>query len=146
MILNDEFYMREALKEAHKAYDRDEVPVGVVIVADGLIIARGHNLTETLNDVTAHAEIQAMTAAFEFLGGKFLTDCTIYITLEPCPMCAGALFWARPQKIVFGAHDPKNGFLKHKPSILHPKTLITTGIFADEASALMKDFFEKKRE
>lgn len=145
MIRNDEYFMREALKEAQKAFDRDEVPVGAVVVADDRIIARGHNLTELLNDVTAHAEMQAVTAAFQALGGKFLTDCTLYVTLEPCPMCAGALFWARPERVVFGANDPKNGFLKHKPNLLHPKTLLTTGVLADDAAALLKAFFEKKR-
>jgi len=139
------FFMREALKEADRAFSRDEVPVGAVVVANDRIIARAHNLTEALNDVTAHAEMQAITAAFSFLGGKFLTDCTVYITLEPCPMCAGALFWARPQRIVFGAHDPKNGFLKHQPHLLHPKTEVITGILAEEAAALMKEFFARKR-
>lgn len=145
MIRNDEYFMREALKEAQKAFDRDEVPVGAVVVADDRIIARGHNLTELLNDVTAHAEMQAVTAAFQALGGKFLTDCTLYITLEPCPMCAGALFWARPERVVFGAKDPKNGFLKYKPNLLHPKTLLTTGVLADDAAALLKAFFLIKR-
>ncbi len=143
--MTDEYFMKEALKEAEKAFARDEVPVGCVVVADDRVIGRGHNLTETLNDVTAHAEMQAMTAAFHYLGGKFLTDCTVYITLEPCVMCAGALFWARPARIVWGALDPQNGFLKHAPSILHPKTQITTGILATESAGLMKRFFEKKR-
>ncbi len=145
MDKSDEYFMREALKEAHKAFTRDEVPVGVVVVAADRIIARGHNLTETLNDVTAHAEMQAITAAFTHLGGKFLTDCTVYITLEPCSMCAGALFWARPQRIIFAAHDPKNGYLKYKPNLLHTKTEVITGILAEEAATLMKDFFAMKR-
>jgi len=141
----DTHYMREALKEAEKAFARDEVPVGTVVVANDRIIARGHNLTETLNDVTAHAEMQALTAAFSHLGGKYLTDCTVYITLEPCPMCAGALYWARPQRIVYGAPDPKNGYLKHGPALLHPKTEITTGVLAEEAATLMRTFFAGKR-
>lgn len=145
MIFTDDYFMQEALKEAQKAFDRDEVPVGAVVVADDRIIGRGHNLTETLNDVTAHAEMQAITAAFGHLGGKYLTGCTVYITLEPCPMCAGALFWARPQRIVFGANDPKNGFLKHQPSLLHPKTTLSQGHKADECASLLKLFFEKKR-
>lgn len=144
-MFTDEYYMREALKEADKAFAREEVPVGSVVVANNMIIARGHNLTETLNDVTAHAEMQALTAAFSHLGGKYLTDCTVYVTLEPCPMCAGALFWARPHRIVYGAHDPKNGYLKHSPTLLHPKTDVTTGVLADEAATLMRSFFEKRR-
>lgn len=145
MIFTDEYYMKEALKEALKAFDRDEVPVGCVVVASDRIIARGHNLTETLNDVTAHAEMQAITASANYLGGKFLTDCSVYITLEPCPMCAGALFWARPGRVVYGADDPKNGCLKHQPSLLHPKTLVTAGVLADESASLLRAFFEKKR-
>ncbi len=144
-MFTDEYYMREALKEADKAFAREEVPVGSVVVANNMIIARGHNLTETLNDVTAHAEMQALTAAFSHLGGKYLTDCTVYVTLEPCPMCAGALFWTRPHRIVYGAHDPKNGYLKHSPTLLHPKTDVTTGVLADEAATLMRSFFEKRR-
>jgi tRNA(adenine34) deaminase len=143
--MTDEFFMREAIREAEKAFARDEVPVGCVVVANDRVIARAHNLTETLNDVTAHAEMQAMTAAFAYLGGKYLIDCTVYITLEPCSMCAGALFWARPQRVVFGATDPKNGYMKHLPTLLHPKTSITTGIMAEEAASLMREFFQKKR-
>lgn len=142
---DDTFFMREALREAEKAFSRDEVPVGAVVVANNRIIARAHNLTELLNDVTAHAEMQAMTAAFSHLGGKYLTECTIYVTLEPCPMCAGALFWARPERIVFGASDPKNGFLKHHPSLLHPKTTLIQGVLATEAAELMRTFFARKR-
>jgi tRNA(adenine34) deaminase len=142
---HDTHYMREALKEAERAFARDEVPVGAVVVANDRIIARSHNLTETLNDVTAHAEMQALTAAFAHLGGKYLTDCTVYITLEPCPMCAGALFWARPQRVVYGAPDPKNGYLKHSSALLHPKTGITTGVLAEEAASLMRTFFAGKR-
>lgn len=145
MIFTDEYYMKEALKEAQKAYERDEVPVGCVVVASDRIIARGHNLTETLNDVTAHAEMQAITASANYLGGKFLTDCSVYITLEPCPMCAGALFWARPGRVIYGSDDPKNGYLKHQPSLMHPKTLITMGILAEESASLLRAFFEKKR-
>ncbi|HRZ41769.1 MAG TPA: nucleoside deaminase [Bacteroidales bacterium] len=145
MLYTDDYFMKEALKEAQKAFDRDEVPVGCVVVASDRIIARGHNLTETLNDVTAHAEMQAITASAHYLGGKFLTDCSVYITLEPCPMCAGALFWARPGRIVYGAEDPKNGYMKHRPSLIHPKTLITKGVLAEESAALLRSFFEKKR-
>ncbi len=145
MIFTDDYFMKEALKEAQKAFDRDEVPVGCVVVTSDRIIARAHNLTETLNDVTAHAEMQALTAAFNFLGGKYLTDCTVYITLEPCPMCAGALFWARPGRIVYGASDPKNGYLKHEPSLLHPATSFAWGHMADECADLLKMFFAKKR-
>jgi tRNA(adenine34) deaminase len=146
MLFTDEYFMQEALKEAHKAFGRDEVPVGCVIVTDDRIIARGHNLTESLHDVTAHAEMQAITAALSYLGGKFLSDCTVYITLEPCPMCAGALFWARPDRIVFGAHDPKNGYSKLHPPMLHPKTLVTNGIMLTESANLLRSFFEKKRQ
>jgi tRNA(adenine34) deaminase len=142
---DDTFFMHEALREAEKAYARDEVPVGAVVVANERIIARAHNLTELLTDVTAHAEMQAMTSAFSYLGGKYLTECTIYVTLEPCPMCAGALFWARPERIVFGASDPKNGFLKHLPSLLHPKTTLIQGVLAGEAAELMRTFFARKR-
>lgn len=141
----DEFYMRQALQEAQQAFDRDEVPVGAVIVCNDRIIARGHNLTETLTDVTAHAEMQAITAAANFLGGKYLSNCTLYVTLEPCVMCAGALGWSQISRIVIGAGDEKRGFIRFAPDALHPKTTLTQGILADECSQLLKAFFQKKR-
>jgi tRNA(adenine34) deaminase len=144
-MLNDEYFMRQALLEAQKAFERDEVPVGTVIVCNERIIARGHNLTETLNDVTAHAEMQAVTAAADFLGGKYLTDCTIYVTLEPCVMCAGALGWSQISRIVYGANDTKRGFLRFAPQAIHPKTAVTAGVLEEECAALMKKFFQKKR-
>ncbi len=144
-MLNDEYFMRQALLEAQKAFERDEVPVGTVIVCNERIIARGHNLTETLNDVTAHAEMQAVTAAADFLGGKYLTDCTIYVTVEPCVMCAGALGWSQISRIVYGANDTKRGFLRFAPQAIHPKTAVTAGVLEEECAALMKKFFQKKR-
>ena len=144
-MLNDEHFMRQALVEAQQAYDRDEVPVGTVIVCQERIIARGHNLTETLHDVTAHAEMQAITSAANFLGGKYLTDCTIYVTVEPCVMCAGALGWAQISRIVYGAADEKRGFVRFAPHAIHPKTIVTGGVLADACSSMMKDFFLKKR-
>lgn len=141
---SDEYFMRQALKEAEKAFKADEVPVGAVIVAKNQIIARSHNLTELLNDVTAHAEMQAITAAAENLGGKYLINCTLYVTLEPCVMCAGALNWSQISKIVFGAHDEKRGAGRFA-NIYHPKTEITGGLLADECSALIQDFFREKR-
>lgn len=144
-LFSDEYFMKEALKEAQKAFDRDEVPVGVVIVTGNQVIARAHNLTETLNDVTAHAEMQAITAAANYLGGKYLDDCTMYVTLEPCLMCAGAAFWAQIGKIVFGAWDQKRGYSTLAKKALHPKTLITGGTLEIECSAIMKRFFQTKR-
>jgi tRNA(adenine34) deaminase len=144
-MLNDEYFMRQALNEAKKAFDRDEIPVGTVIVCQDRIIARGHNLTETLNDITAHAEMQAMTAAAGFLGGKYLVNCTIYVTLEPCVMCAGALGWSQIDRIVYGASDEKRGFLRFAPNAIHPKTVVTGGILENECSSLLKEFFQKKR-
>jgi tRNA(adenine34) deaminase len=141
---SDEYFMRQALKEAEKAFKADEVPVGAVIVAKNQIIARSHNLTELLTDVTAHAEMQAITAAAENLGGKYLINCTLYVTLEPCVMCAGALNWSQISKIVFGAHDEKRGAGRYA-NIYHPKTEITGGLLADECSALIQDFFREKR-
>lgn len=141
----DEYYMRQALAEALMAENRDEVPVGAVVVADGVIIARAHNLTETLGDPTAHAEMQAITAAASYLGGKYLTDCTIYVTVEPCVMCAGALAWSQLSTLVYGAADPKKGYSTLKAQILHPKTTIRKGVLEDECAKLMKDFFRKKR-
>lgn len=144
-MLNDEYFMQQALAEARKAFEREEVPVGTVIVCQDRIIARGHNLTETLNDVTAHAEMQAITAAAGFLGGKYLTDCIIYVTVEPCVMCAGALGWSQISRIVYGAPDEKRGFLRFAPQGIHPKTIVTGGVLEDECAALMKEFFQKKR-
>ena len=144
-MLSDEYFMQQALAEARKAFKREEVPVGTVIVCQDRIIARGHNLTETLNDVTAHAEMQAITAATGFLGGKYLTDCTIYVTVEPCVMCAGALGWSQISRIVYGAGDEKRGFLRFAPLGIHPKTIVTGGVLEDECAVLMKEFFQKKR-
>ena len=141
----DEFFMREALKEARKALELDEVPIGAVIVHNGRIIGRGHNLTEQLNDVTAHAEMQAFTAAANYTGGKYLKDCTLYVTIEPCVMCAGASYWTQISKIVFAAHDIKRGFSQIRQQIVHPRTEVISGIFADEAAKLMKNFFIAKR-
>jgi len=141
----DEYYMRMALAEADRAAERDEVPVGAVIVAGKSIIARAHNLTETLNDPTAHAEMQAITAAASYLGGKYLTDCTIYVTVEPCVMCAGALAWSQISTVVYGAPDPKKGYTTTGAAILHPKTEVRSGVLSDECSELMKKFFLKKR-
>ncbi len=144
-ILNDEFFMRQALNEARQAFDKDEVPIGAVIVSQGRIIARAHNLTETLTDVTAHAEMQAITAAANVLGGKYLTDCVLYVTIEPCPMCAGALGWSQITRIVYGAKDEKRGYSLICPTALHPKTQITGGILEDECASLMQEFFRSKR-
>lgn len=137
--------MREALKEAEKALVKDEVPIGAVVVWNNKIISRGHNLTETLNDPTAHAEMQALTAASNSFGGKYLDQCTMYVTVEPCPMCAGAMYWAHLGSLVFGATDPKRGFRLISNNILHPKTVITSGILEKECSKLISDFFKKKR-
>jgi tRNA(adenine34) deaminase len=137
--------MGEALKEAQKAFDSDEVPVGAIIVANNRIIARCHNLTERLNDVTAHAEMQAITAAENALGGKYLVDCTLFVTLEPCVMCAGALFWSQLSRLVYGASDPKRGFSAVPAPILHPKTEITKAVSAAACEKILKDFFERKR-
>jgi len=137
--------MREALKEAKKAFEADEVPVGAVVVCNNQVIARAHNLTERLNDVTAHAEMQAITAAANHLGGKYLDECTLYVTVEPCVMCAGGSFWAQLGSIVFGAYDEKRGFIKTSPQIIHPKTKLIGGILGEECGELMKDFFRRKR-
>lgn len=142
---DDEHWMRQALKEAEQAFGADEVPVGAVIVCRDRIIGRGHNLTERLNDVTAHAEMQAITAAAEFLGGKYLHECTLYVTVEPCVMCAGASNWAHMGRIVFGAFDEKAGYRRIGGSLLHPKTKVTGGILEPECADLMKAFFKKKR-
>lgn len=142
---DDEKYMREALTEAHKALAEDEVPIGAVIVAEGRIIGRGHNLTEHLNDVTAHAEMQAITAAAEYLGGKYLDKCSLYVTVEPCVMCAGAIGWSQMGKVVYGASDEKRGYTVFAPNALHPKTEVISGVMAEECSSLMKIFFKAKR-
>ena len=141
---DDAYFMRKALQEAEVAFEKGEIPVGAVIVIEDRIIARAHNLTELLNDVTAHAEMQAITAAANFLGGKYLTNCTLYVTLEPCQMCAGALYWSQISKLVYGASDDKRGY-KAMGTKLHPKTKVVSGVLADEASELLKRFFIEKR-
>lgn len=143
--LSPEHFMREALKEAHKAFEQDEVPVGAVIVCEGRVIARGHNLTEKLNDPTAHAEMQAFTAATNFLGGKYLDQCTLYVTVEPCVMCGGASYWTQIGAIVYGAKDEKKGFMRFSKNILHPRTALSGGVLEQECSELMKEFFRRKR-
>lgn len=143
--MTDTQYMQMALREAQCAFDEGEVPVGAIVVCKDRVIARAHNLTETLNDVTAHAEMQAITAAANSLGGKYLTGCTLYVTVEPCVMCAGAIAWAQVSRIVFGASDEKRGYLRYAPDALHPKTIVEQGLLADEASSLMKEFFKRKR-
>lgn len=143
--MTDQEYMQKALIEAKQAFEEGEVPVGAVIVCRDRIIARAHNLTERLTDVTAHAEMQAITAAANALGGKYLTDCTLYVTVEPCVMCAGALAWAQLSRIVYGASDPKRGFSVFVPNALHPRTEVTEGVLAEECANLMKDFFQRKR-
>jgi len=142
---DDNYFMKEALKEAHKALEKEEVPVGSVIVCDNQIIARTHNLTQRLTDVTAHAEMQAFTSASDFLGGKYLNECTLYVTLEPCIMCGGASYWTQLKKLVYGAQDIKRGYSQLPENILHPKTEIISGIMADECSELLRQFFKKKR-
>jgi len=144
-MFTDEYFMREALKEARRAFELDEVPVGAVIVCNDRIIGRGHNLTERLVDVTAHAEMQAFTAAANYLGAKYLDECTLYVTLEPCVMCAGAAFWTQIGRIVYGASDEKRGYTKTRSHILHPRTVVVPGILENECSALLKEFFLKKR-
>ncbi len=144
-MADDQFYMQQALQEARKAAEAGEVPVGAVVVCRDRILARAHNLTETLNDVTAHAEMQAITAAANALGGKYLTDCTLYVTVEPCVMCAGAIAWAQMGKLVYGAADEKRGYHRYAPQALHPKTEVITGVKSEECARLMKDFFRKKR-
>lgn len=143
--MTDQEYMQKALIEAKQAFEEGEVPVGAVIVCRDRIIARAHNLTERLTDVTAHAEMQAITAAANVLGGKYLTDCTLYVTVEPCVMCAGALAWAQLSRIVYGASDPKRGFSVFAPNALHPRTEVTKGVLAEECANLMKDFFQRRR-
>ncbi len=143
--MTDSQYMQMALREAQCAFDEGEVPVGAIVVCKDRVIARAHNLIETLNDVTAHAEMQVITAAANALGGKYLTDCTLYVTVEPCVMCAGAIAWAQVSRVVFGAADDKRGYRRYAPDALHPKTVVEQGLMADEASALMKDFFRQRR-
>ena len=145
MEQNDEFYMRKALEEAQVAFDHDEIPVGAVVVCGDRIIARGHNLTETLTDVTAHAEMQVITAAAEHLGGKYLDQCTLYVTMEPCVMCAGALGWSQVKRIVYGTGDEKRGYQLYAPRALHPRTEVTGGVLEAECRQLMQDFFKRKR-
>ncbi len=144
-IFTDEYYMKEALKEAQKAFDEDEVPVGAVVVCDNKIIARAHNMTEKLNDVTAHAEMLAITSATNFLGGKYLNECSLYVTLEPCIMCGGALYWSQIKKVVYASSDLKRGFSNIEKNILHPKTEVIRGIMQQEASDLITSFFKSKR-
>lgn len=143
--MKEEQYMRLALLEAEKAYKMGEIPIGAVVVCNERVIARCHNLTETLNDVTAHAEMQAITAAASHIGGKYLNECTLYVTVEPCPMCAGAIGWSQLGKLVYGADDEKRGFCKYAPDVLHPKTEVIHGICAEEATELMKKFFKERR-
>ena len=141
----DEIYMRKALAEAQQAFDEGEIPIGAIVVCNDHIIARAHNLTETLHDVTAHAEMQAITAAANELGGKYLTDCTLYVTVEPCIMCAGALGWSQISRIVYGCHDEKRGYQVYAPHALHPRCSVTAGMMEDECRQLMQDFFKQKR-
>ncbi|UZT96528.1 nucleoside deaminase [Chryseobacterium fluminis] len=143
-MFTDEYYMKMALQEAETALEKDEVPIGCIVVSNNRVIARAHNLTETLNDVTAHAEMQAITSAANFLGGKYLISCTLYVTMEPCVMCSGALSWSQISKVVIGARDEQRGFI-NKHLSLHPKTEIITGIMENECSAIVKDFFRSKR-
>ena len=145
IVFDDEYFMREALKEAKKAFERNEVPVGAVIVSGERVIARTHNLTEQLNDVTAHAEMQAFTSASEYIGGKYFEDCTLYVTLEPCVMCAGAAFWTRISRVVYGASDEKRGYSLLNEPLLHPKTKVSKGVLEKECAILLKLFFENKR-
>lgn len=142
---NDEKFMREALREAQLAADEDEIPIGAVVVCKGRIIAKGHNMSERLHDPTAHAEMIAITAATEAIGGKYLNDCTLYVTVEPCPMCAGALNWSQIGRIVYGCIDPKRGFSIFSPSLLHPKTSVDAGVLSEECSKIITDFLKNKR-
>ncbi|MBO7588312.1 MAG: nucleoside deaminase [Bacteroidaceae bacterium] len=141
----DRRFMKTALDEARAAAVQGEIPVGAIVVCNGTVIARAHNLTETLTDVTAHAEMQAITAAASYLGGKYLDQCTLYVTLEPCVMCAGAIGWSQLQRLVYGASDPRRGFTVFAPGALHPKTQVTAGVMADECAQIVQDFFRKKR-
>jgi tRNA(adenine34) deaminase len=145
MVFSDDYFMKEALKEAALAFSKDEIPIGAVIVSDKRIIARGHNLTEQLNDVTAHAEMQAFTAAAIFLGSKYLDNCELYVTVEPCVMCAGAAYWTQVSRVIYGCRDEKKGFTLVQGSLLHPKTSVTGGVLEKECRELMQAFFRKKR-
>ena len=144
-MTTDERFMNMALDEARAALAQDEIPIGAVVVADGMVIGRGHNLTETLHDVTAHAEMQAITATEVYLGGKYLNRCTLYVTVEPCVMCAGAIAWSQLGRLVFGAKDEKRGYQRYAPEALHPKTAVVSGVLEEECAAMMKDFFKEKR-
>ena len=144
-MADDNFYMRKALEEARKAFDEGEIPVGAVVVCRDTIIARAHNLTERLTDVTTHTEMQAITAAAEYLGGKYLDECTLYVTVEPCIMCGGALGWSQLDRLVFGASDEKRGYQRFAPQALHPKTVVVKGVMEEECAQLMKDFFKGRR-
>ena len=144
-MTTDERFMNMALDEARAALAQDEIPIGAVVVADGMVIGRGRNLTETLHDVTAHAEMQAITAAEVYLGGKYLNRCTLYVTVEPCVMCAGAIAWSQLGRLVFGAKDEKRGYQRYAPEALHPKTAVVSGVLEEECAAMMKDFFKVKR-
>ena len=144
-MIEDEKFMREALAEAHKALEKDEIPIGAVVVSNGRVIGRGHNLTETLHDVTAHAEMQAITAAAEYLGGKYLDRCALYVTVEPCVMCAGAIGWSQLGKLVFGAADEKRGYQRFAPQALHPRCTVTQGVLADECAEVLREFFAARR-
>ncbi len=144
-LYTDEFFMKEALKEAQKAYDKDEVPIGAVIVCNNRIISRAHNLTEQLTDVTAHAEMQAFTAASNYLGGKYLNECILYVSIEPCLMCAGAAYWTQLKKIVYGASDKKRGYSTLNKKVLHPNTEVIAGVLEGECAELIQKFFNKKR-
>lgn len=145
LVFDDEYFMREAIKEAKFAYEKDEVPIGAIIVSGTKIIARAHNLTERLTDVTAHAEMQAFTCASNFIGGKYLNECTLYVTIEPCIMCAGAAYWTQISRLVYGASDDKRGFTKFGTGILHPKTTVSKGILEYECALLISNFFKRKR-
>lgn len=144
-VHSDEYFMKQALREARQAFDQGEVPVGAVVVCNKQIIARAHNQTELLNDVTAHAEMLAITAATNALGGKYLQECTLYVTLEPCPMCAGAIAWAQFGKLIYGADDPKRGFMRFGKTLLHPKTKVEYGVLMEDCSLLMTQFFQQRR-
>lgn len=144
-MADDNFYMKKALEEAQLAFNEDEIPVGAVVVCGDRIIARAHNLTETLTDVTAHAEMQAITATANALGGKYLNECTLYVTMEPCVMCAGAIGWSQMKRLVFGATDEKRGYRRFAPDALHPRTEVVSGVMAEEAADLLKTFFKNKR-
>ena len=143
---DDSFFMKQALMEAQKAFEAGEVPVGAIVTCKGRIVGRGHNLTETLTDVTAHAEMQAITSAANTLGGKYLNECTLYVTVEPCTMCAGAIGWAQMGKLIYGTSDEKRGYTRFAPNALHPKTIVEKGLMAEECVQLMKSFFQQRRE